>query len=409
MAGLYSQMMTPTLFFCNGAMSVYPALSSDELYNTAPDTDVDPFTHNALSSDNAIIYNNIWRYAYVYLYQANAILEGLENSTGVSAATKKQLKGEAKFIRAFCYFYLVSLFGDVPLITATDYRVNAALPRTPENEVYQLMVADLLEAQDLLETTYPVNDRTRPNKWTAAALLARVYLYQKDWTKAEAAATAVIHSGTYSLVADISNVFLANSEETIWQLLPVQPSLNTAEGIAFIPPASSIRPSYAVTTYLLNAFKTGDQRQAAWLQSDTVNGETYYYPYKYKVRSGTIKTEYNVVLRLAEQYLIRAEARAQLNETAGAAEDLNRIRTRAGLMDTTINDQQALLAAIQQERQVELFAEWGHRWLDLKRTGRADAVLGMEKADDWQSTDALYPIPFTELQQNPFLTQNNGY
>jgi hypothetical protein len=114
-------------------------------------------------------------------------------------------------------------------------------------------------------------------------------------------------------------------------------------------------------------------------------------------------------LRLAEQYLIRGEARAHQNNVQGAQEDLNIIRSRAGLGATTANDESSLLAVIETERQVELFAEWGHRWFDLKRTGRADAVLSLEKAPNWQSTDRLYPIPFEEIKINPSLTQNPGY
>jgi hypothetical protein len=115
-----------------------------------------------------------------------------------------------------------------------------------------------------------------------------------------------------------------------------------------------------------------------------------------------------MMLRLAEQYLIRAEARAQLENIPGAQEDLNAIRSRAGLPDTDADDKASLLLAIERERQAELFAEGGHRWLDLKRTNRADAVLGPLKAD-WQTPDALFPIPDAERQLNPNLTQNDGY
>jgi hypothetical protein len=116
-----------------------------------------------------------------------------------------------------------------------------------------------------------------------------------------------------------------------------------------------------------------------------------------------------MVLRLAEQYLIRAEARARLGKVPESQADINAIRSRSGLSNTTAADPAALLLAIEKERQVELFSEWGHRWLDLKRTGRADAVLGAEKPTDWQPTDALYPIPQNEILSNPLLTQNLGY
>ena len=116
-----------------------------------------------------------------------------------------------------------------------------------------------------------------------------------------------------------------------------------------------------------------------------------------------------MVLRLAEQYLIRAEARAQQNNISGSQSDLNLIRNRAGLVNTAANDKTALLTAIEHERQVELFTEWGHRWLDLKRTNRADAVLGPIKAPNWQPTDMLYPIPQTQIANDPNVHQNPGY
>ena len=114
------------------------------------------------------------------------------------------------------------------------------------------------------------------------------------------------------------------------------------------------------------------------------------------------------MFRLAEQYLIRAEARAEQGDLTGAATDLNAIRSRAGLGATTASNQINLLAAILHERQVELCFEEGFRWFDLKRTGTIDAVLGTVKPT-YKPYAALYPIPFTQTQLNPFLTQNPGY
>ena len=135
----------------------------------------------------------------------------------------------------------------------------------------------------------------------------------------------------------------------------------------------------------------------------------YYYPYKYKLTAlSLVDTEYNMVIRLAEVYLIRAEARAEQGNIAGAQADLDTVRARAGLPPTAAGDVPGLLGAIGHERQVELVAEWGHRWLDLKRTGLAGAVLGSEKPG-WVATDTLYPIPAGELTANPALSQNPGY
>ena len=114
------------------------------------------------------------------------------------------------------------------------------------------------------------------------------------------------------------------------------------------------------------------------------------------------------MLRLAEQYLIDAEARAQQGDISGAATKLNAVRNRAGLGNTTAITQTDMLAAIAHERQVELFTEWGHRWFDLKRTGTINATLGVEKSS-WTSDAALLPIPLLEIEADPNLTQNQGY
>lgn len=121
-------------------------------------------------------------------------------------------------------------------------------------------------------------------------------------------------------------------------------------------------------------------------------------------------SEYYTPLRLAEQYLIRAEARANQDNLNGAVDDLNVIRKRA-VLTTLLNSltQAQVLAAVAQENRIEFFAEWGHRWLDLKRTGQADAVLGSLKGSNWQTTDQLYPIPISEILRDPNLEQNPGY
>lgn len=305
---------------------------------------------------------------------------------------------------------MINLFGDVPLITTSDYRLNSTLPRTSKSKVYQQIISDLTDALNLLDTSYITDGRVRPNKWAAAAMLARVYLYNGDWIDAESEATAVINSGIYTLEPDLNNVFLKDSKEAIWQLMPVNPEFNTYEGNAILQPNNTLPPTYLLTSSLLNAFEAGDRRLAAWVGSRTFQSQVEYFPYKYKVYGNNAPlTEYYMVLRLAEQYLIRAEARAEQNNFEGALQDINEIRNRAGLPDVTYNSQQTILAAIEQERRIELFAEWGHRWNDLKRTGRINTVLGALKPATWQPKDTLWPIPQNEINLNHSLTQNPGY
>jgi hypothetical protein len=405
--GLYIKIMNSPRIFLNGGMSLFPALSADELGRTTSSTLEDQFTNNSILASNPLVNVNLWKAAYTYIYQCNICMEGLKKSIGISATLKSQLLGEVQFVRALCYHYLVNLYGDVPLALGTNADVNAMLSRAPVDQVYQQIEADLLVAIDALMIDKP---NTTPTKYAAQALLARVYLYMKQWSKAAEMASAVINSGRFSMVGDLNKVFTYDSKEIIFQWVPVADRMNSGEGFIFVPSSQAPRPNYILTTNLWNAFETGDLRKIKWMNSVTIGTTTYNYPYKYKFfTSPAPAQEYNVVLRLAEQYLIRAEASAQLNKIDSAVIDLNTIRIRAELpvLSTTISADECL-HRIEQERRIELFAEWGHRWFDLKRTNRANAVLSA-KVSNWRKEDQLYPIPSTELEFAPNLEQNPGY
>lgn len=410
LTGIYSEMIRSNAQFSSGYTTLFTGMAADELYYYSSNNN-DEFTANQISQANhGLLALSFWQPAYKYIYTANLILEKIRSSPALSQTVKNALEGEAKFLRAFCYFQLVNLFGDVPLVTSTDYRVNSNIPRTASNVIYQKIVEDLTDASGLLSTLYISTERARPNKWACKALLARVHLYSKDWLKAESNATDVIQSMQYSLLPNLNSVFLKNSNEAIWQLSPSNSSWNTWEGSLILPASSTSSPTYLITSNLLQSFEAGDLRRTVWVNSRIFGGVTLYFPQKYKVYgNGAPITEYYIVLRLAEQFLIRAEARAMMNNITGAQADLNIIRNRASLANTSANTQNSLLSSIAQERRVELFAEWGHRWYDLKRTNQADVVLGNLKPSTWQTTDKLWPIPVSELNANPQLTQNPGY
>jgi hypothetical protein len=400
MVGIYSQLQE-TENWLNAGMSINGGLSSDELISVYQQPQDMGFFNNALLATDSQCWS-YWDIAYNEIYQANAIIEGVSNSAAISTAVKSQLTGESKVVRAMNYFYLTNLYGDVPLALTTNYQVNAVLARTPSAQVYVQIKNDLIDAQMLL----PVSaDNTRPNKLVATALLARMYLYEKNWANAEAAATTVINSGQYGMVKNLNNVFLNTSTETIWQIAPLsQTGFNTLEGYNFLDNGGYIL--YQLTPALLNAFESGDQRFNSW----TGNFGGAYFPSKYKVYFSYTVTEDNILLRLAEQYLIRAEARAeQGTNISGAQADLNVIRNRAGLPNTDATTPASLLNAIQHERQVEFFAEFGQRWLDLKRTGQAITVLSANKGSKVSQNALLFPIPAYELIHDVYLTQNPGY
>ena len=406
--GIYIQMMNDPNQFTSGLTTFYAGLAADELAPYSPGN-LEEFRLNKISlANHAALQSGFWQPAYKYIYTANLILEGLAGATTVPAAAREGLMGEARFVRAFCYFYLVNLFGDVPLVTRSNYLDNANLARAPKEIVYQQILDDLKEAQQGLPADHPAGEKSKPNKWAATALLARTYLYLKDWNNAKEAAGAVLNSGQFSL-SPLKTSFTKNSSEAIWQLQPVNPDLNTYEAWTLLPSSPTSLPTYTITPELLTAFEAGDERKAAWDSAHFYNGSTVHIPSKYKEnRYNAPLTEYYTVLRLAEVLLIHAEAAAHLSHTSDALASLNLVRARAGLADLPALAGAPLFQAIEQERRIELFAEWGHRWLDLKRTGRVDAVLGPIKPT-WSPLAALWPVPQNEINLNPALTQNPGY
>lgn len=394
--GLYSLNSTTTSILTNNR---YGSMSADDAYFLTSTT-YDAFKNNTLAAGNDA--NLIWFNMYTTIGRTNYAIEGVEGSS-LSASVKNQLIGEAKFWRAYFYFFLVNFFGDVPLVTTTNALETGLYPRTSVAQVYQQIVKDLTDAKSLLTNTYPSIEKARINKRVATAMLARVYFYQQNWTGAEAEATEVISSGVYSLETFV-NSFIKTSNETIWQI--ANTTGVTGMGPEWIP--ASTTPTFVLYDTLANTFEAGDLRKANWAKSIVYNSKTYYYPFKYKLRTGTTGNEYSVMLRLAEMYLIRSEARAQQNNISDSQSDINAIRTRAGLGNTPAATQAALIAACEKERWVELFTESSDRWFNLKRLNKATATLSLIKPS-WQAFQHLYPIPLQEMQANPNLVQNSGY
>jgi hypothetical protein len=429
MVGVYSDMNGYNYQFANIMTMFMGSMSADDFTYASSLAGFDEFKNNTVSTSNSYV-NSLWSEPYDYIYRSNAIIEGVTASGTLSTAVKNQLHGEALFVRAFCHFYLVNIFGDVPLILNTDVLKNTNLPRTASAEVYKQIIADLTAAQSSLNTDYPAdNERTRPTKAAATLLLARAYLYTGNFAGAETAATEVITNSNYNLLqgADMNNTFLKNSREAIWQLQPVNVAgnRNTWEGFTMTPASLTAPVAYYRLTKdqygLASAFETGDLRKANWTGSYNTTATppvTITYPYKYKVRTAPAVTEYSMVLRFAEAYLIRAEARIRQNKLAEGKEDLDMLRKRAGLAVLPVRpDVMSAMLDVEQERRVELFAEWGHRWFDLKRwkslkgdatKTRADDILPLTKPL-WKSTAILMPIPSDAIKTNNSLVQNPGY
>ena len=383
---------------------------TDELTSvTNQSLDFRKFYELGVQSDTAVI-DALWINAYKQIYAVNNIIEGLEKSSAyIDPATIKQLTGEAYFIRALLHFYLTNLFGDIPYVSSTDYTINKNISKVAISNVYALVTGDLKKAEENLSLQYPSVGRTRVNRSAAQLLLARVYLYSKDWINSRDYALKVISNPSYLMETDLNKVFLKDSKSAIWQFMPVDLGVNTLEGQYFIIPA--LPPANVVLNDKLSgSFESGDIRKTLWTKEISNTQVHYTYPFKYKQNVKTASTlEYSVVLRVEEAYLILAEAYNETGNIPQALVYLNKTRTRAGLLPFNSSSQSAIRAALMEERRHELFTEMGHRFFDLKRTGELDAYMtGIKPL--WKSYMKVLPLPERELLANSNLKpQNNGY
>jgi hypothetical protein len=439
--GIYTELSrTPQ----NGSMIStcwLPELSADNLslFDVNGNRSYGDFYQNALEPQYASAggsQGSYWYNGYKIIFEVNTAIEQLTGNTRLTPKITQRLLGESLFLRAFLYFYLLNFHGEVPLILTTDYRQNAVIKKSDVEVIYAQILADLQKASELLDINYvsgdAVNiseDRLRPNLIAVYALQARSHLYMKEYSAAEAAATKVITQAGYGLTT-LDATFLKNSSETIWALQPVEIGLNTYMARLFLLPSGTPNfndfPMYASTS-LVNSFEPGDGRKTTWLgMVKDDSGKDIYYPAKYKrgyINQSKDIAEFTIVLRVAEQYLIRAEARNEQNNAAGAIADLNMLRNKRRSLSTVdvpnplpalANNlvQAQLRPIILKERRVELFTEFAHRWFDLRRSGTIDVILAKEneeKKGTWESYKIYYPVPQYDIITNPGITQTPGY
>lgn len=381
---------------------------ADELtFHNSYQIETKSFYENGVLPTNSII-SSWWNSAFSLIYSANSVIEGVSNSKTLTSTEKKEFLGEAYFIRAYIHFQLVNLYGKIPYIDTTDYTKNKGVSKLSEPEVYTKIIADLNLSKSLLkETNTTLN--TIPNKWICTAFLARVHLYAKNWDLALKEATAVLSANTYALNTDISNVFLKNSPETLWQLDTGNNGSNTVEALTYIF-VSGPPPHTSLTNDFIASFEDGDSRFEHWIGKVSDGTNEWYYPYKYKINSASGETkECSIFIRLPELYFIAAEANIHLNHLVNAQHQLNIIRKRANLPSLDSTDPTFLLEALYKEKRIEFFTEQAHRWFDLKRTNRALEKLNSLKPN-YKETEQILPLPASELLLNTnLLPQNEGY
>lgn len=411
-----------TDLYSAGAITIAAGHSADELYHPSLNREYNYYFESAakLTLRNLGYSEKIWQTAYKGIFNANAIIEGVNGSVSreLTAAFRKRALGEALAVRAMSYFYLVNLFEKIPLALTIDFNTLQRLPSAKPADVYRQIVSDLEEASGYLSESYDGNntERIRINKWYVKAMLARVYLFTKDYEKAFRNANEVIAQTQLFQLENLDNVFTYGSREVIFQLKQTN---NTFTRGNATPEGFYITGKY-LTPLLMNAFESGDNRKIAWTEpvAATPSLPAGFTPAKYKVNiknyeTGGFRAQYYVVMRLAEMFLVRAEANmlgGAVNKNS-AIDDLNEIRKRAGLATLpytlTVQD---VIVAIAHERRMELFAEWGHRWLDLKRTDKASEVLSqISYKQPWSQHQLLYPVPPEEILWDNNLSQNEGY
>jgi hypothetical protein len=368
-------------------------------------------------------FGAMWTNWYKAIGRATNAIEYAESYGLTDEAYKNRLIGEAEFLRAYHYFFLVRGWGDVPLqhISLVD--------RAPKADVYAFIEADLLDAINKLpvKSQYEAKDLGRATKGAAQALLAKVYLYEKKWQQAYDMSNAVITSGEYGLESDYAVLWRASSENGTESIFEVQARGEVvAHGVqqytqtqgargtsgwgwGFNTPSQNLLDAYNAegdairrdATIIFAGETLYDGREvSASVENPMYNEKAYS-----SANPGADDADKNIrVLRLAEVYLIKAEAANELGNTGEATTALNIVRARVNLGEATGD----LRAAIWKERRLELAFEHD-RWFDLVRTGQAEAAMEAAGKTFIVGKHELFPIPYNQLIQTPTMKQNPGY
>jgi hypothetical protein len=411
----------------NGLYNLYlPAISelpSDNTFDEVPANDngifgqMDEF--KLITSNEGVA--SIWADAYVAIQRANVVLARIESVSFAKAETKAARTGEMKFIRALVYFNLVQLFGDVPLVT--EETVNPydyfGQGRAGKGQIYAQVEQDLAEA--IVGLPASSSQKGRVLKTAAQALLGKVYLTLGRYADAKAQLDAVVASGKHRLLDKPEDVFSATNESNAEIIFAVQFASGVNGNREGSGAFQQFSPSGTVsgakghnlpTRSFYALYTDADLRKTAYVGTTSAG-----VPFSKKLKLPTTAPNDGgsdwVVLRYADVLLMLAEAENELNNPAAAAPLLNQVRTRAGLPATAAATQAELREAIELERRLELIGE-GHRWFDLLRTGKAISTMNAWFAEQAipitiSAKNLLMPIPQSQIDTDPTLTQNPGY
>lgn len=407
--GIYNELQSTSYYGYNFPLIIN--LSADNVQYTGSQAVNNTLTTHTARADLGPL-STVWVSIYNTINRANNVIAKvplLPLSNTFTEEVRNQLTGEGYFLRALAYFDLVRTWGGVQLILepTTSASNIPGIKRSSVAETYNQIFRDLEEAEELLPET---TNRIRATKKTVWALKARYYLYQQEWGKAIEYATKIIgDQENYRLTDPYSGFFANNASNTTESIFELYYNINITNTQGYNWQHSTkggigwVRPSDEIVPLLNNAAIGGDRNSLIYgVQS---GGSTVWYGQLYYRTNGTDPA---YVIRLAELYLIRAEAlaeRDQVGDADAALTDLNVIRGRANVPLVTLAEvptKADLLLAIENERRVE-FAFEPHRWFDLVRTGRAQSVLNITNANR-----LLLPIPYSQILIDPDLDPNPG-
>ena len=400
---------------------------------------IDNFTLNALNGN----VTRDWQGLYAAVVNANAVLDNvpaINDPVWTGTTRKAQILAEAKFLRELHYFFLVTTYGDVPLVLTNTATGAALLPaRTPATAVYIQIEQDLISADSALLPASGSNPNTgRATQGSADALLAKVYAQQGKYDSCLIYCNKVLANTYYALLPNYADLFDGNHKNTVESLFEIQHSTvsgTTNYGPELLLPFSLTGDTYAkfneCTNDLIQAYKSEndtvrlDASVYFSVPSDTIAIPPPYtvatspvpYAYKWKQPGGFNSPDNEILIRLADIILLKAEALNQTSQTAQAIPLINQIRARVMLPPTTASTQTDVAAAILKERRLELALE-GHRWLDLLRAGASYTISLMNSQVDptgkslnysLTQNKLLFPVPQSERDLDKNLSQNPGY
>lgn len=404
-AGCYDALQYSGLYGRNRV--ILGDLAADNLVWTGTTYDYYEIDNNKVAIENGII-DGMWVASYDGINRVNNVLAALPGIGDLTDDERGKYEGEALFMRALFHFNLLQYFGGVPVVTEATFNVDEVdRPRNTEAEMYDQIIADLgsAELKLPLPAEMPAGSEGRANSYSASALLARVYLTrfhaENDDQYAVLAANKadqVIEEGGFSLVSNFASLYTGSNSESIFQVVFNVQDRNVIAQY-FFPRSLNSRYEVAPSESLIQSFEIADSMRMEASVAYDEDG----LPYGYKYQDIAEGTDAIIVIRLAEMYLIKAEALAYTNgDIATIQDNINLIRARAGLEPTIAETYVELKLAIENERRHE-FAFEGHRWFDLVRTKRATILIGIE--EDY----TLFPIPLSEMTTNKKMEQNPGY